>query len=195
MHNFRSQLRTQRKALDNKFKKMSAEKIITKICQLNIFKVSKNIAFYLADEGEVDLGALIELALQQKKHCYLPLLDPKQKWHLLFNKFNFKDQLIADKNTGILEPKLDPKKIILPKNLDLVFVPLVGFNQKCYRIGRGAGCYDKTFAFKLIQKNPEKTQPCLIGVAYEFQKIEFEQCAWDVPMQIIITEDGVSTEL
>jgi 5-formyltetrahydrofolate cyclo-ligase len=52
----------------------------------------------------------------------------------------------------------------------------------------GGGYYDKTLAFKKGSEFKNKT--LLVGLAYEFQKIDsIEKNAWDIPMDAIITED------
>ena len=69
-----------------------------------------------------------------------------------------------------------------------MFIPLVAFDPKCNRIGMGCGYYDKTLAFKKGGEFKNKT--LLVGLAYEFQKIDsIEKNAWDIPMDAIITED------
>ena len=78
-----------------------------------------------------------------------------------------------------------PEKIISPTNLDLVIAPLIGFNNKRFRLGRGAGCYDTTFEFKRYIKNPSK--PYLLGIGHKCQYVEFDPNPWDVVMDEIIT--------
>jgi len=70
--------------------------------------------------------------------------------------------------------------------LDIVFVPLVAFDEKCHRIGMGVGYYDRTFNFKLAN---QKQPPMLIGLAYEFQKVpSISPQSWDVPVDAVVSE-------
>jgi len=64
---------------------------------------------------------------------------------------------------------------------DLIFVPLYGFNDEGYRLGRGGGWYDKFLA----------TQPKAfkVGVGLELGRIDFQVDPHDIPMDVIITED------
>ncbi len=62
---------------------------------------------------------------------------------------------------------------------ELNVVPLLGFDCECYRIGYGAGCYDRYF---------EKHSGGLkAGLAFEEQLCEFARVDTDFPMDIIIT--------
>jgi len=103
---------------------------------------------------------------------------------MLFIKYEEGEQLIKNR-LGILEPIFDAKKIIYPQKIDLVIVPLVGFDENANRLGNGGGYYDRTFIFKKQQPN----KPYLIGIGYECQKIpSLDIKDWDVPMDMIVTE-------
>ena len=68
---------------------------------------------------------------------------------------------------------------------DLVISPLVGFDDGRYRLGYGAGFYDRTLA-----SFPAK--PRTIGVGFEIGRMPtIHPQSWDVPMDLIITEAGV----
>lgn len=66
--------------------------------------------------------------------------------------------------------------------LDVVIIPMVGFDQKGYRLGYGSGYFDRT----LVTYYP---QPLAIGVAFEIQRLEdlYPQ-RHDIPMHYIVTE-------
>ena len=84
---------------------------------------------------------------------------------------------------GIKEP--DPlNSIIVDKSdIDVVIVPLLGFDHDLYRLGHGGGYYD------LYLKDMDALK---IGVAFSIQKLEeLPREAWDIPMDIIITETGI----
>ena len=61
----------------------------------------------------------------------------------------------------------------------------MAFDVHCNRIGRGAGYYD--FALK-----DRKKEAILIGLAYEFQKINsIIPESWDISMDIVVTEGSI----
>jgi 5-formyltetrahydrofolate cyclo-ligase len=89
---------------------------------------------------------------------------------------------------NILEP--ENKNILSPENLDLVIVPLLGFDLQGHRLGMGGGYYDRTFAF-LSGKQP--TKPILIGLGFADQQINsLPSDSWDVPLAGVLTEEKLN---
>ena len=68
---------------------------------------------------------------------------------------------------------------------DALIVPLLGFDEAGYRLGYGAGFYDRTFA-------SYDTKPFAIGVGFELGRLAtIHPQPHDVPMDRIVTEAGV----
>jgi len=68
---------------------------------------------------------------------------------------------------------------------DAVLLPMNGWDRKGYRLGYGAGFFDRTLA-SLAKK------PFVIGVAYEQAKLDtIHPQPWDVPVDYLVTERGV----
>ena len=67
----------------------------------------------------------------------------------------------------------------------VLLVPLLGFDEAGYRLGYGAGYYDRTIA-SFAEK------PLLIGVGFELGRLAtiYPQ-PHDIPMDVVITERGV----
>ena len=91
------------------------------------------------------------------------------------NKNNFKIINVLMFKVKVVQPKLKKNKIIP----EIIIVPIVAFNDNCFRIGYGGGFYDRYFVNKKILK---------IGVAMEFQKKEFHVEHYDIAMDYIFTE-------
>ena len=69
---------------------------------------------------------------------------------------------------------------------DTVLVPCVGFTRDAYRLGYGGGFFDRWLAL-----HPHVTT---VGVAWSVQQIdaaEFRPEEHDLPLTLIVTEDGV----
>ena len=74
-----------------------------------------------------------------------------------------------------------------PQHLDAIFMPLVGFDSRGWRLGSGAGFYDRSLQF--LRSRSRWHRPKLIGIAYEVQRVdELIPNEWDVPMNAVITE-------
>lgn len=148
------------------------------------FTESQQIAFYVTHDGEIDPTHLLKRAWQLGKCCYLPVMTGKRSKQLYFVRYEAGESLDSNEY-GILEPSLiSSKHPIDPTALDLVLLPLVGFDLKGARLGMGAGCYDYTFAFR---KTSQK--PLLIGLGYECQHCDlFPIESWDIPLDGVVTE-------
>ena len=60
-----------------------------------------------------------------------------------FIKIESLDNLELNKTFNIKEPILDKENIIDSKNIDVMFVPLIGFDKYNHRLGYGKGYYDR----------------------------------------------------
>jgi 5-formyltetrahydrofolate cyclo-ligase len=74
--------------------------------------------------------------------------------------------------------------------LDLVLMPLVGFDADGNRLGMGAGFYDRKFAF--LRHRRAWRRPLLLGIAFDAQRVErFDAALHDVPLWGVVTERAV----
>jgi 5-formyltetrahydrofolate cyclo-ligase len=88
---------------------------------------------------------------------------------------------------GIEEPA--DGHVLSARWLDLVFLPLVGFDRRGLRLGTGGGFYDRAFAFRQLRRVWHK--PPLVGFAYAFQEVERLTAApHDVAMDAVVTDEG-----
>lgn len=91
---------------------------------------------------------------------------------------------------GIPEPSRHRGRIGPPWNLDLLLVPLVGFDADCNRIGMGGGFYDRTLAY--LRHRTHWRRPRLIGIAHECQRVEqIHPRTWDIPLDAVATEQRI----
>ncbi len=185
----RKQMRTQRRSLSATERQIKAIKLSRLISTSRIFQKSRHIAFYLTNDGEIDLFPLIKLAWKQKKCCYLPVLGLSHSRSLWFLPYAPATKLYRN-SFGINEPKHKRHaRQFKVQSLDLVFMPLVAFDERGNRLGMGGGFYDRTLAF--LHKRHQWRKPHLIGTAFNFQKVEkLETHVRDVPMEGIATDEG-----
>jgi 5,10-methenyltetrahydrofolate synthetase len=68
---------------------------------------------------------------------------------------------------------------------EVLLIPLVGFDDRCYRLGYGVGYYDRTLA-----TFPRQT--LCVGIGYELSYLPtiYPQ-PHDIPMSMIVTEARV----
>lgn len=158
----RTRLRHLRRSITPYEQNIAALKITKHLFLSSFYKHAQKIAIYIPFDGEVPTYLILQQALRQHKACYAPVVGNKS---MNFVKIDLLTPFKANQ-FGILEPNYPLMKPIPANQLDVVIVPLVGFDNQCYRLGMGKGYYDKAFAFR---KNRGK--PKLIGLAYELQKV------------------------
>ena len=129
---------------------------------------------------------LIRRAVLTGKRCYLPVLHPLGHQRLWFARWQPGDVLRPNRY-GIPEPVWKRNRLIDSRVLDLLLMPLVGFDDHCNRMGMGAGYYDRTLAWRL--RHRYWMGPTLMGYAYGLQKIgALNTQPWDVTMDMVVTE-------
>lgn len=182
----REQISQQRRQLTLKEQRDKAQALLQTFGNQPEFLHSRRIAAYYPVQGEIDPRPLLKRAFQMGKKCYLPVLHPLNENRLLFYEFKPHDRLIINR-FGIPEPSPKRRKPIASWMLNLVLVPLVAFNEKGQRLGQGKGYYDRSFAF--LKNKPKSKQPKLIGLAYDFQRVDpLPQDDWDIRLAGIATE-------
>ncbi|NQY41935.1 MAG: 5-formyltetrahydrofolate cyclo-ligase [Legionellales bacterium] len=164
--------------------KIASEQLSNNIANLVDIK-GKKISFYKSIENEINPQLAIKTALKLSVKCYLPKIFREVK-KMSFVEYDDEQILIQNQ---FLIPEPTSTNYIEAPNLDIIFIPLVGFDQKGNRIGRGAGYYDRALAFK---KDNHNSKPELIGLGYDFQFIEdFMPEAHDIKLDQAITDKRI----
>lgn len=162
----------------------AANVAVDKLIKSALFNDSQHIACYVAQKNEFDCAPIIHAVWQAKKKCYLPKLTKGHHHNLEFSVYE-KNTPLRFNRYNIAEPD---SELDFPKDqLDLVLMPLVGFDLRGHRLGMGGGYYDRTFQFVIDQK---VVKPFMLGLAYEAQqvpRVPIEK--WDVPMNGVLTEE------
>ena len=174
-------IKKRKKLLKNVVLKKSNQ-IKKRLYDMNDFKHSSTILFYVSYDNEVFTHDMIKECLSIGKKVIVPISDKKNR-RLILSKLNDWADLQPG-SYGILEPI---KKHILEvsiENIDLIIVPGVGFDIKGRRIGHGKGYYDN-----LLRDSKNALH---IGFAFEFQIIDKVPVdIHDIPVDKIITEERI----
>jgi 5-formyltetrahydrofolate cyclo-ligase len=179
----RQHLRRKRRAL-NPQQQRQASKQLDRIFSSNGLLVGiRSIAFYLANDGEIDPSPLMQRALKHNIECYLPVLAPNKA--LWFVRYHRGDRLYPN-GFGIPEPA-KWKSARKSWSLDLVLMPLVGFDRHGGRLGMGGGFYDRSFSW--MKSRPQMRGPKLIGLAHHCQEVQSLALeSWDIPVSFVATD-------
>lgn len=139
----------------------------------------RRIGLYWPIKGEPNLRRWMERLHALGACCALPVIE-RRAAPLVFRAW-WPGALMIHGTWAIPEPAeghtLQP---------DLVIAPMVGFDERGYRLGYGGGYYDRTLA----SMTP---RPTVVGVAYAQSAMPtIRPLAHDIPMDCVVTECGVA---
>ncbi|WP_106476745.1 5-formyltetrahydrofolate cyclo-ligase [Phytohalomonas tamaricis] len=188
----RQTLRHQRRALTLAQQRLASLALCRKLRQLPEIRRARHVALYLPNDGEIDPTPLVAWLRRRGTQVYLPVLRPLVENRLWFVRFNDATPMTTNR-FGIQEPDTRfgayRTRRCAPWALDVVLLPLVGFDDHGQRIGMGGGFYDRTFAFAHTQHGP---RPRLMGLAHAIQRVEkLPSAHWDVPLDAIVSDQDV----
>jgi 5,10-methenyltetrahydrofolate synthetase len=136
------------------------------------------LAFYWPIRGEYDARPLTQKLRELGAVTALPVVVGARQ-PLVFREWHPGVTLAAGP-LGISYPVAsDP---VVPTAM---LVPMLGWDEAAYRLGYGAGFFDRTLASLT-------TKRVVIGVSYELGKLRtIHPQSWDIPMDWVVTERGV----
>jgi len=184
----RKSLRQRRAAIGRTERRRAAVGLTRNALRHGLLTRYQRIGIYLAHGAEISTLPLINRALMLKRTCYLPMLSFGRGRMLWFNRLQAGQTWVANR-FGI--PENTTTQQLHARQLDLLFMPLVGFDDGGNRIGMGGGFYDTTLAY--LRRRQAWRKPFLVGVAFECQRIngELPHDPWDVPLDAVLTERGL----
>jgi 5,10-methenyltetrahydrofolate synthetase len=139
---------------------------------------SATLAFYWPIKGEYDARHLVKTLRERGASTALPVVVAPRS-PLIFREWHPGVELAVgalDIPYPVNSPEVVPDAVLLPMN---------GWDGGGYRLGYGAGFFDRTLAAL-----PKK--PTVIGVTYELARMEtIHPQSWDIPADWVVTERGV----
>jgi 5-formyltetrahydrofolate cyclo-ligase len=182
----RASLRARRRAVPAAARARAARQIARHAERALHLHSGQRIGIYAATAEELDTSCLIALALRRGCHVYLPRIDRRARARAMqFVPLSARESV---NRFGITEP--EGPRLTSVRLLDVVFLPLVGFDRHGVRLGMGGGYYDRAFGFRRLRSFWHA--PLLVGIGYAAQEVErITPAAHDVPLDLVITEHGV----
>ena len=184
----RNQLQRRRRAVSPAQRAQAALRIVQVAMRSGLFRRYRRIGIYLPHGMEINTLPLLNKMLSLGKQVFLPMLPYGRGKKLWFNQItiNCRWQLNRygmTENHGHLS--------IRALRLDLLFMPLVGYDDGGYRIGMGGGYYDASLAY--LRHRQHWRSPYLVGVAFACQHVEgkLPHDVWDIPLNAILTEQSL----
>jgi 5-formyltetrahydrofolate cyclo-ligase len=174
----RKNLIAMRDALDEK-EREKANALILESMRLLAQDVS-SIGIYLSFGSEIDTILPITSWFYENKKIYVPRVEGNDLVWILLNDF----KSLRKSDFGVMEP-IDGTVVDI-KEIELMFVPLLGYDDDLHRIGYGKGFYDRAL-------NDYKGRK--IGLAYEISHVEtIFPTSSDIPLDVIVTPHEIITK-
>lgn len=138
--------------------------------------LSGNVLVYISIGSEVDTAYLLDkLMIKEGVTVFAPYTQ-----YGIITPRKLLSRGTADRMGNLPRECYDNSYI--PSKIDFCITPLLGFNERGYRIGYGKGCYDRFFAEHSTFK---------IGLAFSGQAIKFQPECTDVPLDCCVTDKNV----
>jgi 5-formyltetrahydrofolate cyclo-ligase len=180
----RRELRTRRRAIQGAARARAARQLAHRVDAARWLRAGRRIGLYLSMPEEIDTAPLLALACERGCEVALPRVVSLRHDRMRF--FDMTGRIVRGA-FGILESQGGQARAA--RELDVVFLPLVGFDARGNRIGMGRGFYDRHFAHRLHLRAYRR--PLLVGLAYSVQQVAaLPSAAHDVPVDAIVTESS-----
>ena len=181
---YRQRLRSARAMLSRRRRRQAALSVARRALHLPCLRSARHVACYMAVGAELDVGPLIRALMARGKQCYLPVLA---RWPRRTLRFARVGRLQINR-LGIPEPRDRPLRA--SQTLDVVFAPLLAFDDDGTRLGMGGGYYDRSLRYL----TPPRLwrHPAFVGLAYDIQRMQrLPVESWDIPLRAVVTERAV----
>ena len=160
------------KGLPQSVKVEADSQLTQRFIQLSAFQEAQTLATYLSMGHEFSTASLIQAALQDGKRVCVPRTYPQGRMEFV----EYDPEILEKTRFGLLEPN-EQGKVVDKSEIDLIHVPGVVFQSEGYRIGYGAGYYDRYLA-----DYSGKT----VSTIYSIQEGEFQPDSFDIAVQEVL---------
>jgi len=194
--NKRQQIRAELKQRRTEYSDAQCQTLSRQICahlqQQKLFTNRNRFAFYYPVGNEANLLDLMFRAWSFGKKTFLPVLASFPKNNLWWIEHTDSTSMYLNR-FDIPEPAHSPHaRRTKLRSLDVIFMPLLGFDLNGNRMGMGGGFYDRSLA-KCYRKNTNWHRPLRIGAAYSWQQVDtLPTEPWDIPLDAIVTDKGIT---
>lgn len=179
-------LRQRRASIDITARHCAHWGVIQQAKKLGLLRPGRRCACYVPVGHEFSSWPLILFALTRGVRIYLPQIPDRGRL-MQFIRLD-QSSVWSEGPYGIPQPHHIEQCLL--RDLDSVFVPLLGFDASGMRLGQGGGYYDATFAFRRLRRVWKK--PLLVGLAYPCQEVPMlPHEKWDLPLDYILTGQKV----
>lgn len=174
----RTLLRQRRRNIPALQREQAAAATAARIRELPGWQSCQRLALYSPADAEIDPQPIARAARARGIALFLPVIQPGR--NLLFARWEPGQALHAN-HLGIPEPPADAERCPVDA-IDIILLPLVGWDRSGSRLGMGGGFYDRTL---------HNARPGLVtGLGYAAQESpRLPRENWDIGMDYVLTEE------
>jgi len=177
----RAGLRRQRKALSPALRRRAALAAQRHFCRHRVLNRARHVAIYLAHGAELDTAPLLRALHRRGCRLYAPVILSGQR--MRFVRLRAASACQASR-MDVPQPA-SRRPVRASRRLDVVLMPLLGFDVAGHRLGQGGGYYDRALA-------GASRRPLRIGYAYAAQQVAALPAEpWDVSLHGLVSERGL----
>lgn len=175
----RRDLATRLKNLDATSARRGAEQVAARVLRLPEVEHARSVLTCLSFGTELDTWVLVDQLLASGRRIYVPRVE-RRGWHLHAHAYPCELKTLS---FGLRQPTPNTPALSadqVDETIDAVLVLGMAFDRQGYRLGHGAGYFDRFLAKRRFPS---------IGLAYDVQLLErLPVEEHDVAMSVVVTE-------
>lgn len=179
----RSRILRERRQLSVQTIDVLSAKIAESFIRWDIYHDAKSIMLYVPMPDEPQIASVFEHAWAENKSVSIPHLS--QVWGIMDAAaiHSFED-LVPGKIKNLKVPDPEKLRVVDSTSIDLILMPGIAFDQHGYRLGMGAGYYDRFL--------PKALQAITVGVCWSTNVLHnLPRESHDLPVEYLLTEMGI----
>ncbi|MES2885502.1 MAG: 5-formyltetrahydrofolate cyclo-ligase [Pseudomonadota bacterium] len=174
----RTTLRRQRKSIPPTIQKRAAQRLAQLAFRCAALRHARRVAVYLSMGSELATQPLIAALRSRRIAVFAPAMLHGQMGFRALGHAGLQVHRL-----GMLQPRCGAA--LRASAMDVVILPLLGFDARGTRLGQGGGHYDRALSKAAFR-------PYRLGLAYAVQQINtLPREPWDVPLHAVLTERGL----
>lgn len=179
----RRELRAARRALLPAPLRTRARRAAQHLLRSPRLRRSRCVAVYLAAGSEIDTTPLIAALRALRRRVLVPVVESTDARTMRMVRLP-RHAVLRERRYGIREP-VRRIRSARRERVDVVVLPLLGFDAAGLRLGSGAGYYDRWLAAR-------RPRPYCIGYAFAMQEVAALPAEpWDQRLDAVCTERGL----
>lgn len=179
----RKEILARRRGLSDSEASFRSEAICRRLILDDVFITASVIGLYWSFRKEVLTQSVFDAALSERKRVGFPLVRAEEHAIIYIAVDDPAEMRVG--TYGIMEPRFIADRVIRPEELDLIIIPGVAFDRRGYRIGYGAGYFDRlltgadvtatraapAFDIQIVDRVPQKDYDRKVDVIFTESRV------------------------